>query len=185
MKSKLPIALVSFLVSSTRAGENWGPGVHWGQLGLPPPPGVPGPPKPPVWADWQWNWGHGSPRGGPPNHNTCPPGLTGPPRWQLPFQAMMPLHYAGADWNQHWEHMCPRDQHAGVLYHPVPDNRGCCTWQATATLANGKWACCQCGATCTGAVPGMGAQWTQGQRWPAVATVTGELQSHWTLQPIV
>ncbi|KAF2425231.1 hypothetical protein EJ08DRAFT_736832 [Tothia fuscella] len=141
----------------------------------------PGGRGPKGWADNDWNWYHGpsaqsSAQGDRDmNHNACPAELTsGPPKFTLPFQQMLPMHFQNDNYDQHWQHMCPRDRDAGVLYHPVPENRGCCTWRATATNVNGNWACCPCGASCNGNVPAMGAQWTQGQAWGALpaATVT-------------
>lgn len=186
MKHAIVITLLSFISQTVFADVA---DVAGSQGDLHNPGGWGGPKGPHGWGDNEWNWGH-APPGDPKmvdpkmvDHNKCPAELVNaPPRWQLPFQAMMPRHFPNGDTNQHWEHFCPRDRDAGVLYHPVPENRGCCTWRATATLASGNWACCPCGASCTGNVPPMGAQWTQGQPWggnvPAVATVTGRLLSH-------
>ncbi|QDS75214.1 hypothetical protein FKW77_000181 [Venturia effusa] len=124
------------------------------------------------WGDNEWNWGgHG--RSGAPKAialpDACPPGAP-PPGFVAPFQPLFNQHFENSPVGEHWEQMCPRDRSHNDLYIPVKcgtERKGCCTWRATATkLPNNVWACCPCGASCTGVAPGFGYDWTESQPVP-------------------
>lgn len=124
------------------------------------------------WGDNEWNWGgHGKPGAPKPTAipNACPPGAP-PPGFVAPFQPLFNQHFEGSPVGEHWEQMCPRDRGHNDLYIPVQcgtERKGCCTWRATATkLPNNVWACCPCGASCTGVAPGFGYEWTENQPIP-------------------
>jgi hypothetical protein len=168
--------LSTLLLSATLAlaEGDYGPGGGFGgHGGGPGGPGGPGAWGGMPWGDNDWNWGGhgGAPKPGAPapTPNACPPGAP-PPGVVAPFQPLFNQHFENSPSGEHWEQMCPRDKGRGDLYIPVQcgtERKGCCTWRATATkLSNNVWACCPCGASCTGVAPGFGYEWTENQPVP-------------------